>query len=243
MIQRRVLSWMLGWGLYAIGLTCRVRCHRDLRHVIRRDGGTYIFAALHAHQIGSAMCGDTNIGAMVSRSGDGEIIVPTLRLFGIRPIRGSSGTRKKGGARAIVTLIRHVRDGGAAFLAVDGPGGPRNQVQRGVAMLASKTEAPVLAVVVVPSRRWILSKTWDRLQIPKPFSTITVHFSRPISFTASHTLESFAGEVQAELSRMERWYDPQEATMADPSMMISDDEPADQNEQHVSTPAPIRAAA
>lgn len=218
MNYRSLVAWMIGVTLRGVGMTCRVRTHRDLRHVTRRDENAgYIFAALHAHQIGSAMCGDVDTAAMVSRSGDGSMIVPTLIRFGIRPIRGSgegakTGGSRKGGARAMIELARHVMGGGTGFLAVDGPNGPRGRVHRGVALLAQRSGRPVFAVTVVPSRRWILSRTWDRLQIPKPFSTIHVHFSRPMRFSENHTLDSFADEIALELARMERWYDAAEAT-------------------------------
>ena len=157
------------------------------------------------------MCGDTDIGAMVSRSGDGEIIVPMLKMMGIRPIRGSSGGVGKGGRAAMTALIRHVRDGGAAYLAVDGPAGPRGLVHRGVSLLAGKTDVPVFAVCVVPRRRWILKNTWDRLQIPKPFTRIDVYFSRPMFRRPEQSREQFAVEIQDELAKLERWYDPVES--------------------------------
>lgn len=216
--SRHWTAWLIGISLRGVSFTCRIRTHRDLRHATRRDDGAgYIFAALHAHQIGAAMCGDVDTAAMVSRSGDGAMIVPTLIRFGIRPIRGSgdggsTGVTRKGGARAMIAMTRHMLAGGTGFLAVDGPNGPRGCVQRGVSMLAKKSGRPVFAVIVVPRRRWILSRTWDRLQIPKPFTAIDVHFSRPLHYDpARHTLESFAGEVQSELRRMEHWYDPAQA--------------------------------
>jgi lysophospholipid acyltransferase (LPLAT)-like uncharacterized protein len=36
-------------------------------------------------------------------------------------------------------------------------------------------------VVVVPSRRWILTRAWDRMQVPKPFGTLRLAFGTPIS--------------------------------------------------------------
>ena len=216
----RLAAKGVGVALWSVGQTCRIWCHRDLRHAVRRDeGGGYIFASLHAHQIGAAMCGDRDVAAMVSRSGDGAMIVPTLRRFGIRVVRGSGGKQSKGGARATIELVRHVRRGGVGFLAVDGPGGPRGSVHHGVSMLAQKTGRPAFAVVVVPRRRWILSRTWDRLQIPRPFTRIDVRFSRPLRFGDGDTLESFADTVAAELRRLERWYDPAEAAVSEPELI------------------------
>ena len=218
----RVFARVMAVMIYLLSKTCRTVGHRDLRPVLRRNGESYLLASLHAHQIGAAMCGDQDIAAMVSRSKDGQLIVPTLRIFGIQVFRGSGGKARKGGARAITGLIRHVRRGGAGFLTVDGPNGPRGTVHPGIAMLARKTDQPVFAIVVRPRRRFILPMTWDRLQIPMPFTRITVHFSRPMRIGPQQTLESFNQEVSEELQRMERWYDPDEAVHSPPLASDSD---------------------
>lgn len=240
MTKRSLIAWSIGVVLRLVGMTCRVKTHRDLRHVTRRDENAgYIFAALHAHQIGSAICGDVDTAAMVSRSGDGSMIVPTLIRHGIRPIRGSGGSTRKGGARAMIELARHVTGGGTGFLAVDGPNGPRGHVHRGVSLLAQRSGRPVFAVMVVPTRRWILSRAWDRLQIPKPFSTIHVHFSRPLRFEDHHTLDSFAEMVQSELARLERWYDPAEATTPKPAAVTEPNGSTESNKTPHADPATL----
>ena len=197
--------------MYAIGRTCRVVLHDDPRPELRRDGVAYVFAALHAHVVGSAITGDENIGALVSRSGDGEMIVPTLRLHGITPIRGSSG-RRKGGSRAVGELVRHVRGGNSAFVAVDGPHGPRGKVRGGVGLLARRGNAPVLPVVVVPRRRWVLAKAWDRMQIPKPLTRLDVYFAAPMWVAEGEPLDAFAARVSEALHELERRHDPDEAS-------------------------------
>ncbi len=148
---------------------------------------------------------------MVSRSDDGEIIVPALRVGGHVPIRGSSGT-SKGGASALQALIEHVECGRPAILAVDGPRGPRGRVQRGIGLLAKKTDAVVLAVIAIPSRRWVMTGSWDRLQIPKPFSTIHCYFAEPISPERDESLLHFASRIESKLSDLEAAFDPAEAS-------------------------------
>ena len=209
--MKRMVPWLIGLAIYAIRWTCRVRVHNDPRGRIRHQTGrTYVFAQLHAHQIAAAMFGDVGTGAMVSRSADGQMIVPTLRLCGKTAVRGSSGKSKKGGATALHALIRHVESGWPAVIAVDGPRGPRGTAQKGAAFLAQKTDTPVLPVITVATRRWTLVKTWDRLQIPKLFASIDVYFGEPIFVSPDADIDEVCEMIQLSLHQLEHQHDPME---------------------------------
>ncbi len=161
------------------------------------------------------MAREPGTGAMVSRSADGELLIPTLRANNIVPIRGSSRGRDgdKGGAAALSRLIRHVRRGHPAYLAVDGPRGPRNRVQPGIAKLAQETGAAVVIVAPIPRRRWILRKSWDRFQIPKPFSRLDMYFGEPLHprDEDQEGLDAFRERIEDALTALEKAHDPEEA--------------------------------
>ena len=148
---------------------------------------------------------------MVSRSADGDILVPSLKLGGIVPIRGSSGRQAKGGATALHQLIRHAKTENPVIMAIDGPRGPSGVIQKGIGLLAQKAEAVIVLAVAVPKRRWILTKTWDRTQIPKPFSAIDYYFSDPITARGGESLERLAARMESTLHEMVEAHDPQEA--------------------------------
>ncbi len=209
----RLVGWSIGMFVLLLRMTCRTKVYGDPRPALSDQGIGHVFALLHAHQVASSIAADRGTGAMVSRSDDGEIIVPALRIGGHIPIRGSSGT-SKGGASALQALIEHVNGGRPAILAVDGPRGPRGKVQKGIGLLSKKTGAAVLAVVTIPSRRWILNSTWDRLQIPKPFSTIHCHFAEPLMLRPGESLEEFTKRVEVSLNRIEAQHDRQQADLS-----------------------------
>ena len=198
--------------------TCPRRVHNDPRPHLDSEGINHVFAALHAHQLAAAISAERETGAMVSRSVDGEIIARGLSRIGHVPIRGSSGTGRKGGASALHRLIEHVRGGRPAIITVDGPRGPRGRANKGIGMLSSKTGAAVLVVVTIPTRRWILSRTWDRLQIPVPFSTVDAYFAPPLFQADGESLESFVERIQVALNALEAKYDPVEASKLDPAI-------------------------
>ena len=113
---------------------------------------------------------------MTSRSFDGEYIARFIQRFGYGAVRGSS---TRGAVGALVELARLVRSGCPAGFSIDGPKGPRHVAKMGALLLAKKTGQPVLAFGVNAERFWRLP-SWDGLQVPKPFTRVTVRFAPPI---------------------------------------------------------------
>ena len=208
-------SWAVALAISFLRNTCRIRTFDDPRDQLRASGQRYVYSILHAHQVAIVIGAEPGTGAMVSRSADGEMIVPALRIRGCIPVRGSGNGRRvggnKGGSTALLALINHVRGGRPAVLAVDGPKGPRNFVQRGITTLATEADAVVLNVITIPSRRWILSKTWDRLQIPKPFSTINAYFAEPLKKRPEENAEQFRQRIEDSMRELEARFDAEEA--------------------------------
>ncbi|MEM1067245.1 MAG: DUF374 domain-containing protein [Planctomycetota bacterium] len=216
--MKRWLSITAGWVLALVAMTvrmtCRVRMVDDPRPELAKRGIPHVFAVLHAHQLAGLAAAEKGSAVMVSRSADGEIIVPLIRIGGHVPIRGSSGSGRKGGGSALKALANHVRGGKPAILTIDGPRGPRGHAQKGIGLLAKSTGAVVICAVPVSNRRWILKKSWDRLQIPTPFSRLTIGMSQPMQILPGESLESFASRVAECLSNLEHQYDPAEANAA-----------------------------
>ena len=216
MVLRFLLAWMAAAAVLAIRFTCRVRYHDDPRPALRASGVSYAYAFLHAHQIASVVVAESGTGAMVSRSTDGELLIPSLRVRGVVPVRGSTGRggEDKGGAGALAALVRHGRGGAPVYLAVDGPRGPRNHVRRGIGQLAVALDAAILVAVALPTRRWILRRSWDRFQIPQPFSTIDVFFDHPTLPGDGVDAEALRSLVGQRLDALEVRHDPIEAGRA-----------------------------
>jgi len=212
-VLRFIAAWLIAISLILLRWSCRVRWHDDLRPALRQEGCPYIYAILHCHQIAAIIGCEPGTIAMVSRSADGDLLIPSLRVHGIVPIRGSTRSKEegKGGAAALYRLIEHVRGGTPAYLAVDGPHGPRNYVNRGIAKLSSATGAAVLIGVPIPRRRWILARTWDRFQIPKPFTRIDMFFGPPLRLHDGENLRTFRQRIEDAIAALEEQHDPEEA--------------------------------
>jgi lysophospholipid acyltransferase (LPLAT)-like uncharacterized protein len=142
------------------------------------------------------------IVVMTSENFDGEWIARIIERFGYGTARGSTS---RGGRRALLQLVRDMKAGRAAGFAVDGPRGPARVAQPGAVWLAGAAGQPLLPFHLEASRYWEL-RSWDRTQIPKPFSTVALVVGEPIavgSDLADSELEAVRVELEARLRTLE----------------------------------------
>ena len=66
-----------------------------------------------------------------------------------------------------------------AGFTLDGPRGPRCQAQPGAVWLAKATGNPVLPFHIEAARHWTM-RSWDRTQVPKPFSLVALAVGAPV---------------------------------------------------------------
>jgi lysophospholipid acyltransferase (LPLAT)-like uncharacterized protein len=116
------------------------------------------------------------LAAMVSASKDGGLLSGVLECFGVQPVRGSSSRR---GPQALRELTTWARRGYDLAITPDGPRGPLYVVQEGVIALAQLTETPIVPVSYQLGWK-ITVKSWDRFQIPLPFSRCEMFYEKPI---------------------------------------------------------------
>lgn len=115
------------------------------------------------------------IVVITSENYDGEWIARIIRKFGYGTARGSTS---RGGPKALLQLVREVKSKGVAFT-LDGPRGPAEVAQPGAVWLARATGNPLLPFHADAESSWTLN-SWDRTQIPKPFSTVAMAIGEPI---------------------------------------------------------------
>ncbi len=114
---------------------------------------------------------DLNIITVVSRSRDGDYLSGVLRGMGLETARGSSS---RGGVSALLEAARRMReDGLCACITVDGPRGPRHRAKPGAVFLACRLGAPVVPIRLFMDRAATF-QSWDRFQLPLPFSRVTM---------------------------------------------------------------------
>ena len=120
------------------------------------------------------------IVVITSENFDGEWIAGIIERFGYGTARGSTS---RGGKRALLQLVRDMAAGKPAGFTLDGPRGPARVAQPGAVWLAKATGNPVLPFHLEASHHWTMN-SWDRTQIPKPFSTVAIAMGEPFHVAA-----------------------------------------------------------
>ena len=116
------------------------------------------------------------IVVITSENFDGEWIAGIIERFGYGTARGSTS---RGAVKALVRLKRDMAAGKPAAFTLDGPRGPARVAQPGAIWLAKATGNPIVPFHIEARRHWTLH-SWDRTQIPKPFSDVAIAIGEPI---------------------------------------------------------------
>jgi lysophospholipid acyltransferase (LPLAT)-like uncharacterized protein len=143
------------------------------------------------------------IVVITSENFDGEWIARIIERFGYGTARGST---TRGGQKALIQLVRDMGAGKPAGFTLDGPRGPAKVAQPGAIWLARKTGNPLLPFHLEASAYWSI-RSWDRTQIPKPFTTVALVVGEPLEVapeTSDAQLESARVELEARLRGLER---------------------------------------
>ncbi len=119
---------------------------------------------------------DRGLVVMSSISFDAEYTARVIQRFGFGIIKGSS---TRGGARALVEMVRAMKTGIPMLFTIDGPRGPRYEAKPGPPLLAKLTGCPILPISI-EAKRYFTVGSWDKAQIPFPFTRAKVFVSEPI---------------------------------------------------------------
>lgn len=164
--------------LRLLGSSWQVRIlPRGEEELRRARGERVIFAFWHGRLLVPAFTHRfRNIVIMISQHRDGETIARVVDRLGFRTVRGST---TRGGRAGLAALLREARAGRDLAFAVDGPRGPRYEVQRGVVFAASRSGLPIIPAAVEADRAWKAS-SWDHFRVPKPFARVVILQGDPV---------------------------------------------------------------
>lgn len=185
----------LAWTMAStIGKTLTITEHGCTTDFFSPGTGPVIFALWHGRLFFPMYCRrDLGIYVLVSEHRDGGMIASALGGAGFRTVRGST---TRGGAKALVQLVRLVRQGEKVAFTPDGPQGPRWKFQPGAVYLAAKTGLPIVPITGSASRAHYFG-SWDSFQFPLPFSRGVLNIGEPYFVTGG------TDEANIEFHRME----------------------------------------
>jgi len=164
--------------IWLIGTTLRweVRGDEHLNAIVSR-GHQPIFVFWHVCILSAIwLWRNRGIAVMSSSSRDGEYTGRVIKRFGYGTVRGSA---TRGGGRALAEMADCLEEGLPVAFTIDGPRGPAYLAKPGAVTLARHTGQPILPFHIVSTRFFELP-SWDRLQIPLPFSRAAAFVGEPL---------------------------------------------------------------
>lgn len=194
----RALTVVAAWFIRALGATLRFECEGGdaVRETLASGSSAIIFGW---HELFLIACCDLrrlHPYIMISQSRDGSRITRVAERVGWRAVRGSSS---RGGARALLQMVRALDDAEPVLAGhlVDGPRGPRREMKPGVVLMAQRSGAVLIPSVYATRHKWC-APSWDRLQVPLPFSRV-VRRDLPARCVPKHLDAEEAEKLRVEL--------------------------------------------
>src|SRR5205809_6927523 len=138
------------------------------------------------------------IVVITSENFDGEWIAGIIERFGYGTARGSTS---RGGLKALLQLRRDMAGGKPTAFTLDGPRGPVRVAQPGAVWLAKATGNPIVPFHIEADRYWT-ANSWDRTQIPKPWSNVGIAVGEPLEISGEAddaAIEAGRQELEARL--------------------------------------------
>lgn len=150
-----------------------------------------------------------NIYTISSKHKDGNIASISMSFFGFKKIEGSSVNNKRvrkkddsGALSSAIRILRELRGNNASiFMAPDGPKGPRCKINSNIMGLAQKTESTVFPVIISYSKKKEFN-SWDKFQLPLPFSKIIIDFLKPVNLNKELDVEQIKKEVEEKMNKV-----------------------------------------
>jgi lysophospholipid acyltransferase (LPLAT)-like uncharacterized protein len=198
------LAWPLSWLAKMIFLTYRIKIEDQEKILEHNLAAPLIFACWHNRILFTVPllpreC-RKKLFLLISASRDGEYIATLAKLFQLGVVRGSSS---RGGVSALLEMKKLLQNQQSVGITVDGPRGPRYCVHAGVAALAAGSGCKVVPLISNFKHYWEL-KSWDKMQIPVPFTTITLQVGRPIALEQGSNHQQNSEIIRREMLALSR---------------------------------------
>lgn len=171
-------SFLLSHSLDALCRTLRVSYkNKKVIDELRKQKQNYVLAFWHGTMLLPwFLHRNDGFAALTSKSKDGDLLAKQLKHWKYKVVRGSSS---KGGDVALGIMIDHAKNGYSIAITPDGPRGPEHKFKAGAVIAAKKSCVPVVLMAIgIKSKKKL--KSWDKFQIPNPFSNVKVIYSDPV---------------------------------------------------------------
>jgi len=186
--------------IYSITFTCKKKWI-GLSNIeeLKKENKNWVYTLWHnCIAVSCWALKNQNLLLLVSNSKDGEMVSRAIKFMGNTTIRGSSS---KGGLKALLQLVKKLKEGISIAITPDGPRGPRYKMQSGAINLAKRSGVPLVPFHIQSTRQWVLG-SWVKHQIPKPFSTIVINIGKPFYISSKKLSLEEIIEIQGDFEKV-----------------------------------------
>ncbi len=168
------ISWLINFLLNTVKIKIQ---NREILEELEKNKQPFIAAFWHGKMLVPwYIFKNKNFSALVSKSKDGELLTKVLNSWKYDVVRGSS---HKGGKEALTNMIEIANSKKSLAVTPDGPTGPIYKFKAGAVITAKKSGIPIILIGVGLNKKKNL-RSWDKFEIPKPFSKAAVIVSEKI---------------------------------------------------------------
>ena len=195
--QKNILRFLSNnFAVFVINLlfnTLRIKIKNgDNISKMNSEGKNYIVAFWHGSMGIGWYMHRNNIAALVSQSKDGDILANILKKWNYHVVRGSSSSGGKEALSIMVDLLNHNY---SLAITPDGPKGPAAEMKAGAVIAAKRSNTPLFLVGIGIKKKFVM-KSWDKFEVPKPFTKISVIYSDPILISKAYNSEEVSSKIK-----------------------------------------------
>ena len=162
-----------------------------------------IVVSWHANVLAVPLFSEEALGEFVglaSPHADGQLAAAAMKALGYRTLSGTGVSERQnegtGGATALREMLRELDAGRSVYITAEIPPTPGRRVSMGVIALARMSGRPIIAIAAASSRRTIVERLWDKMQINHPFGRLVLIAAGPLRVDDSITNEAARDQLK-----------------------------------------------
>jgi lysophospholipid acyltransferase (LPLAT)-like uncharacterized protein len=168
-IKLKIIRKFLGWLIYLyLQLVYKTSSWEIIKpeglNIADLDKDAYIYAFWHGRlaMVPYLYNGNGPINVLISSHSDGDIIKNAITYFGFNTISGSS---KKSSTKAILQILRKLKNGENIAITPDGSRGPRMRINSNIINIAKISGKKILPICFATTKNRYMN-SWDRFILP-----------------------------------------------------------------------------
>ena len=173
---KNLISWLAYKAIDVTLLTCRIRWEGLEEYLENFKDQAVIIMLWHENiiivpRLMARYCSKNKYAPVISKSRDGQLL--TYSVMKVVPNNKIIEVPHNARHKALKGMLKAIKEKYHIVITPDGPKGPCHKIKPGMLYAAQRQKTAIIPLRWSSTKIWNL-KSWDKMKIPKPFSTINV---------------------------------------------------------------------